>query len=60
MIRVQRDSFPAPLPSGKALFGLQKINNVLSSSVRRIIHLKNPNGERIKVDRKGISPGRIS
>ena len=38
----------------------QKTNNVLSSSVRSIYTFKMPNGERIKVDRKGISPGRIS
>ena len=38
-IGVQQDSFPAPVPSGKAIFALQKNSKVSSSSARRCIHL---------------------
>ena len=56
-IGVQQDSFPAPLPSGKAIFALQKHSKVSSSSARWLYIC---NGVRRKVDRKGTSAGRIS
>ena len=38
-IGVQWDGFPAPVPSGKASFALQKRSRAFSSSARRRIHL---------------------
>ena len=52
-IGVQRDCFPAPVPSGKAIFVLQKHSKVFFLQAPGAVYICN--GGRIKVDRKGIS-----
>ena len=56
---VQLSSFPAPVPHGKAGFALQKHSKVSPSSAQWLYTFVMAGGE-IKVDRKGISGGRIS
>ena len=57
-IGVQRECFPAPVPSGKAIFALQSTEKFFFLQAPNAVY--NYNGGRRKVDRKGTSVGRIS
>ena len=46
-IGVQWNSFPAPVPSGKAIIALQKHSRVSSSSARRLYKFVMAGGEKL-------------
>ena len=46
-VGVQQDSFPAPVPSGKAIFALQKHSKVSSSSARWLYTFVMSGGENL-------------
>ena len=52
-IGVQPECFPAPVPSGKAIFALQKHSKVFFLQAPDAVYISN--GGRSKVDRKGTS-----
>ena len=60
-IGVQRDCFPAPVPSGKAIFALQKHNRVVFFlKAPGTVYICNGGRRKVKVGRKGTFAGWIS